>query len=306
MNQIKDLYKVLGVSETASQQEIKKAYRELAKKYHPDKNAGDAQAAERFKEISEAYSILGDEKKRKQYDQMRKNPFGNFGSGGAAWNSGDFGGVEFDLSDLFGDLFGFGGKKNKSRRSTGFESFFHQQADPFRDPGRSSVNLDHEITTTIPLRTAVMGGEVLIHSPNGKTIKIKIPPATESGKKIKVRGQGWKSQTGQVGDLYVKVMVEGENGIELDGLNIIQSLPVSVFEAILGTEKVVETLDGKKVKVKIPEGSDSGKMLKVPGLGVKKQSGEKGDLLLRLELTVPKNLTEKQKKQLEKIWKELN
>lgn len=309
----KDYYKILGVSESASQDEIKKAYRELAKKYHPDKNPGNAKAAERFKEISEAYSILGDEKKRKEYDTLRKNPFGNFsgfgGGKGTNWGAGDFQNFHFDLGDIFGDLFGFGstGSRRSKRYTYNFDGFSGAE-NPFTQQTKETMNtqsLDYETSLTIPFKTAVFGGEALVQSPTGKTIKVKIPAGIENGKKIKIKNQGWKAGNGLTGDLYVKIFVEKNPEYEIDGLNLIKNVWISVFEAMMGAEKTIETLDGKKIKIKIPAGSDSGKLLKVPGMGIKKSASEKGDLLLRINITVPKNLSEKHKKQLKKIASEL-
>jgi DnaJ-class molecular chaperone len=311
MNIKKDYYKILGISETASQDEIKRAYRELAKKYHPDRNQGDKKAAEKFKEISEAYSVLSDEKKRKEYDTLRKNPFGNFGGFGNStqWQSGDFQNIHFDLGDILGDLFGFGsGRSRKKRTSYGFDPFAQTSEEPFSRYQQESVNtrsLDYETSLTVPFKTVVFGGDALVQSPTGKTIKIKIPAGIEEGKKIRVKGQGWKGGNGLVGDMYVKIFIEKDPEYEIEGENLIKNIYISVFDAIFGAETTVNTLDGKKIKVKIPPGTDSGKLLRVPGMGIQKSMHKKGDLLLRVQLTVPKNLNEKQKKQLEKLAKEL-
>lgn len=308
----KNFYEILGVSENATQEEIKKAYRELAKKYHPDKNPNNPQAAERFKEISEAYSVLSDPEKRKQYDTILKNPFAQFGGDGSGSYSyqgtGGFGGFTLNIDDLLADLFGIGGSRGKKKRpGSGFEAFFHDE-EPFNQKSNfqsSPQSLDYETTIHIPLKIAVQGGEVLVSSPYGKTIKLKIAPGIEAGKKIKIKGQGYRNSVGQAGDMYVKVMIEGDSRFEVDGINLITDLKVSPFEAILGTEKVVETIEGKKIKLKIPPGSDSGKILRIPGMGIRKNNGQTGDLLVRIQIEVPKNLTEKQLKSVEKLGKEL-
>ncbi len=312
MSMDKDYYKILGVSENATAQEIKNAYRKLAKQYHPDKNKGDKSAENKFKDISEAYSVIGDEKKRKQYDAMRRNPFSSFSgfeASGSPFGSGFS--AQGDFSSVFGDLLGdlfTGGRSRRSGRSgfsSGFGRGFGPDAEPFAHTNAHARGADAEMEISVPFDLVVKGGETVVNAPNGKKIKVKIPAGIEDGKKIKLSGQGYPGPSGVAGDLFVKINVINSNGFERKGNDIIQTVPISVFDAVLGKEIMVKTIWDNTIKVKITPGSDSGKLLKVRGMGIKLPNGTKGDLLIKLSVTVPKNLTPSQRKKFEKLAKEI-
>jgi DnaJ-class molecular chaperone len=294
MDPRKDYYKVLGVSENASQDEIKKAYRKLAKEYHPDKHAGDKKAEERFKDISDAYSILGNAEKRKKYDMFRKNPwagqggynFQDAGPGGFHFESG--GGGFDNFSDIFGNLFG-GGNRRRSG-SISFEDLFGgAQTRTFK--GR-----DIEAKLTIGFDLAATGGETIIRTSSGKKVKIKIPAGIENGKKIRIRGQGESPPNGESGDLYVQINIAPHPQFERKGDDIYRTIEVNMAEALLGKEITVRTIHGKQVKLKIPAGTSSGRTFRLPGLGIHSKSG-KGDFFVKIAITVPTNLNQKQLKE---------
>ncbi len=298
-----DYYKILGVDENATQEEIKKAYRKLAKQYHPDSKGGDKKAEEKFKEISEAYSVLSDEKKRNQYDMMRHGGFSsgsyNFGGGSPGSYEVHFGneGIFENLHDIFGNLFGgFNGQRGSQRRSSPFEEVFSQQ-----QRSHASRGSDMQTSITIPFDLAARGGETIIQTGTNKKVKIKIPVGIEDGKKIRVRGQGAPSTTGGApGDLYVTIHVAPHPEFERKGLDIYTTARINIAEAILGTEKQVQTVTGKRIKLKIPPGTGSGKVFRLPGMGIKSASGT-GDHYVRVEVDVPTNLSMTQRREF-KNW----
>jgi molecular chaperone DnaJ len=296
----KDFYAVLGVKESVTADELKRVYRTLAKQYHPDTNTGDAKAAERFKEISEAYNTLGDAAKRREYDEMRRLgafggmpgggfPGGGFPGGGARRGGrGGRGGPggprmeEFDISGIggFGDLFGsmFGGAG--PRRPVGPEQ------------GQSV-----ETTLRIPFRTAVLGGKVpLDFELDGvrKSVRIAVAQGSEPGSRIKLSGQGGAGQRGgPAGDLYITLEVAPDPVFTRDGRDLIVQLPLNIVQATLGTKLSVRTIDEKTVTLTVPKGTVSGKRLRVRGQGVT-QGGKTGDLLVELRIAAPESLTPEQ------------
>jgi molecular chaperone DnaJ len=278
----KDYYKVLGVSKTATKDEIKKAYRKLAQKNHPDANKGDAAAEARFKEISEAHAILSNDEKRAEYDQIRsyssgggQRPFG-FRPGGGQ------GGVRVDIGDLFGDGGGAG--------SNPFEDLFgFGRRAPVRGP-------DLETSVHLTFEEAISGTTRSINGAN-----VRIPAGVRPEQRIKVAGKGGQSNGGQPGDLYVVISVEPHalftQGIKGD-LHL--KLPVSFTEAALGTKVAVPTLDGQ-VTVKIPAGTQTGRTFRVKGKGAPRADGGSGDLLVTVAVQVPTKLTKQEKDALEKF-----
>ena len=286
-----DFYAVLGVSPTATADEIKKTYRRLAKQYHPDTNAGNAKAAERFKAISEAYTTLGDATKRREYDEMRR--LGAFEGIGARPRGGPRRGPgpgapgmppnmgEFDLGGLggLGDLFGsmFGGA---AQRPAG--------------PQRGGTI---ETTLEVPFRTAVLGGKVpLEFELDGvrKKILVTIPVGSESGSRIKLTGQGGSGRRGgPAGDLVVTLQVAEDPQVRREGLDLIMTAPANVAQAALGSKLSVETIHGKTVTITLPAGTSSGKRFRVRGQGVT-AGGRTGDLLVEVRVVVPERLTEEQ------------
>ena len=300
MDPRKDYYKILGIGENASQDEIKKAYRKLAKEYHPDKHAGDKNAEEKFKDISDAYSILGNSEKRKKYDMFRRNPWAgqgghNFQDAGPGGFRFDASGSGFDISDIFGNLFGSGGRR-RSGFSGGFEDLFGGNTQTRTFKGR-----DLEARLTIGFNLAATGGETIINTANGRKVKIKIPAGIENEKKIKISGQGEPApQGGQPGDLYVQISIAPHPEFERKGNDIYRTVKINMAEALLGKEVTVTTINGKQVKLKIPGGTSTGKTFRLSGLGIQSKSG-KGDFLVRVEVTVPSHLTQNQLKQF-KEW----
>lgn len=287
----RDYYEVLGVSRTAGDAEIKKAYRSLAKKYHPDTNAGDAAAAEKFKEASEAYAVLGDAEKRKMYDQFGMAAFD--GSGGAAGGN-PFGGAEFhfdgaDFGDMFGDIFGsfFGGGAQRSGRG-GFGGA-NRYYGGFNSRGR-----DAEAGITIDFDEAVYGCEKTLTMSDGRggseQFKVRIPAGIENGGTIRVAGKGYAGNgRGQSGDLILTVSVREKAGYERKGLDIYTTLLVPFDVAVLGGEALVHTMFGD-LKCKIAPGTQSGSKIRLRGKGVKK-GGAQGDHYVTIRIEVPRNIS---------------
>jgi molecular chaperone DnaJ len=360
----KDYYAVLGVSASATQDEIKKQYRKLAAKHHPDKTQNDPKAADRFKEISEAYQVIGDAEKRKQYDQMRQlGAFGGGRPGGGAGAGSPFGGgfggpgsggyryEEFDIGGLggLGDIFSsmFGGSSRGSRQQK-----------------QNERGQDIEASLEIPFRTAALGGKVPVDlevneecetchgsgaAPgariqtcpecNGrgtisfgqggfavqrpcpmclgrgtvpsercptchgagevrskKKVMITVPAGVDSGAKIRLKGQGGRgARSGQPGDLIITFTVQPDRFYRREGLDVIAPVPINIAHATLRSKISVKTIDGKKVTIRIPSGTPSGKRFRVPGQGIEKE-GTRGDLIVVVDVTVPEKLTEEQEK----------
>jgi molecular chaperone DnaJ len=344
----KDFYQVLGVPDSAGQDEIKKAYRKLAKQYHPDANPNNASAAERFKEISEAHSVLSDPDKRKQYDQMRR--LGAFEGmprrppgARAAGAPGDVGAEGFD----FGDFGGLGDI---------FSSIFGRGR---REEPRSDVL---EAVVEVPFRVAMLGGKVPVTLPvtepcptcagsggapgatwstcpecNGRgtisfgqggfavnrpcpqcrgrgripsqpcptcrgagevrterRVMITVPPATETGSRVRLRGQGQSAASGSPpGDLIITFQVQPDRFFRREGLDILCDVPINMAQATLGTRLRVRTLDGKKVMLRIPPGTQPGRKFRIKGQGLER-GGRKGDQLVVVQVSIPSELTPEQ------------
>lgn len=301
----KDFYQVLGVDKSVSQADLKKAYRKLARQFHPDSNPGDAKAEARFKEISEAYSVLSDEEQRREYDQIRAMGSGaRFTAGGAGGQGGGF-------EDVFGNLFGQGARTRTSTRGGGgFEDIlggmfggggFGQPSGGFRGYGGPTQGRDVTATTSIDFVTATKGDTVTLSGGNGKPITVRIPAGVTDGQKLKLRGKGEPSPDGgEAGDLVLTVHVDKHPVFERDGLNLRVNVPVTFAEAALGATIEVPTLGGDPVRMKVPAGTSSGRVLRVKGRGVETKSG-KGDLLARIEVAVPSHLSSAQKDALEAL-----
>ncbi len=281
----RDYYEVLGIQKGASDDEIKKAFRKLAIKYHPDKNPGDKAAEEKFKEINEAYSVLSDKTKRQRYDQFGHagvggaaggasgNPFEGFNFNGQSFNF-DFGGGSGGLDDILGAMFGFGGGFRGARR------------------GR-----DYRTTTTIDFEEAIFGTTKNV-SVDGESIKLKIPAGIYDGQQIRLAGKGGAapSEGGQRGDLYVEIRVRAHKTLTREGNLILSEATISMVDAVLGTEIDVETVDGK-ITMRIPAGTQPGTNFKLSGHGAPLQAGsaERGPHIVTINVEIPKNLTKKQK-----------
>lgn len=290
----KDFYKALGVSKDASDAEIKKAYRKLARQYHPDRNPGDSVAEERFKEVGEAYQVLSSPEDRKQYDAIRQ-----FGSGGARFTAGSGAGGFEDLYSMFGGGASgqpFGGGSTQFSSSSdfpssgggGFENIFNMFSSGFGSGRRAARGEDLHTNVSIPLRQAVAGTTMKIQTVRGKSVTAKVPAGVTDGQKIRIKGKGGSGVNGGPdGDIIVTVTVEKHPVYELKGKDIYVDVPVSFNEAVLGGKVDVPLIDGDTVPVKIPELSSSGKLLRVKGKGV---TG--GDLYVRLKIAVPKHLSD--------------
>lgn len=274
----KDFYQILGVAKDASDAEIKKTYRKLARQYHPDSNPGDARAEAKFKEISEAFSVLSDAEQRKEYDAVRA-----MGSG-ARFTSGGAGGFE----DVFSQFFGGGGRQGFGGGFGGF--------DFGPTPGS-----DLAARTSIDFIDSIKGATIKLSLQGMGPLNVKIPPGVQDGQKIKLRGKGRPSTNGgPSGDLIVTVRVKPHPVFSRDGNNLRVSVPVTFPEAALGATISVPTLGGEPVKLKIQPGTPSGRVLRIKGKGV--DSGNtRGDLLATIEIAVPSFLTEKATKALEEF-----
>ena len=294
----KDFYAVLGVSKTADANEIKKAYRKLARTLHPDHNPGDAGSERKFKEVGEAYAVLSDPEQRRQYDQLRAMAGGaRFTAGSGA---GGPGGASFE--DLFGGMFGGGAGPRVRYQQTGaggpagggFEDilgglFGGGGGGPagFRaqQPG-----IDLSATATLPFRQAVEGSTVTLNV-DGQNLTVRIPPGVHDGQKIRMRGKGRAAQPGgPAGDLIVTVHVQPHPVFTLDGNDLRVTVPVTFAEAAFGATIDVPTLDGGTVRMRVPEGTPSGRVLRARGKGVTTSKGT-GDLLVTVQVAVPQRLS---------------
>lgn len=342
----KDYYRVLGVSESAGKSEIKKAYRRLAKQYHPDANPDDKSAVGRFKEVSEAYSVLSDPEQRKKYDMMRK--LGAFT--GVPGGRGPGGGPRFED-------FGFGGLGGLGGLGDIFSSIFGR--------GKKEVSVEPiEMTVVVPFRIAALGGKIPVTvsvseacpvcggggaAPGSKVstcdeckgrgavsfgqggfavnrpcprclgrgtvasklcgkcggggeidvnkrLMVAVPPGTDSGSKVRLKGQGQRHPTGgKPGDIVVTFGVESDRFFRREGSDLICTVPINVVGAALGTKIRVRTIDGKRVALRIPPGTQPGRKFRLKGMGIEK-NGRRGDQFVEIDVTIPENLTGKQAK----------
>lgn len=300
----KDFYKVLGVSKDITQAELKKAYRKLARKYHPDSNPGDKKSEAKFKEISEANAVLSDPEQRQEYDQVRA-----MGSGMPRFSAG---GQNGGFEDVYGGMFGAGGGGQRTRyQANGFEDIFGsmfgggggfgQSSGGFRGSGAPTKGRDLTASTTLDFGTAIKGDTVKLQSAGGKPISVRIPAGVADGQKIRLKGKGEPSfDGGPTGDLTLTVTVRKHPVFERDGLNLRVDVPVTFAEATLGATIEVPTFDGDPVKLRIAPGTPSGRILRVKGRGVTTTKGV-GDLLAEVVIAVPAHLTAEAKEHLEKF-----
>ncbi|MCB0389716.1 MAG: DnaJ domain-containing protein [Bdellovibrionales bacterium] len=310
----KDYYEVLGVSRSAPDDEVKKAYRKLAMKYHPDKNPGNKNAEDRFKEVSEAYEVLRDPQKRKMYDQFghmgahagaagggpgaggfQGNPFGG-GFNFEGFKQQGFGGFgqHSNPHDLFNEIFGdmFGGASAQRRRG------------PQKQRGA-----DLRYTINLSFEEAASGCEKTINFIRKRQLKddharisVTVPPGVKDGQRLKLRGEGdTPSGGGEAGDLYVVINLQKHTLFERDGQNVLLELPISFVDAIMGVSVEIPTLTGK-AKLNIQPGTNSGKVLRLKGKGFSKIGDQStGDMLVKIIVDIPKDLTNEQLKLIEKL-----
>ena len=265
----KNFYATLGVSQNASIEDIKKAYKKLARENHPDLNPGDLEAEKKFKEVSEAHSVLGDERKKQEYDQIRTmgaSGFGGFTSQG--FTVDDFG----DIFENLGDIFGFGGRRKGQTYQTNINISFNE---------------------------AASGIEVVL--PLEESIKVKVPAGVDNGSVIRLRGRGGPGAAGAPdGDLLVQVSVEPHKFFKRSNMDLILEVPLLFTEAALGASIKIPTLS-KSVTLKIPSGTPSGKTFKIRGEGITPQGRRSGDLYVKVFIIPPTNLSRSAKKHLEKF-----
>jgi len=291
----KDYYSILGIAKTATDEEIKKAFRKLAVKYHPDKNAGNKEAEEKFKEINEAYEVLSDPEKRPKYDRYGANwnqfngagqqqgahQYGGAAGGGQSYtyegDPGEFFGQGGDFADIFGEFFNRGGGGTGARGN------------------RPYKGQDYTAEMTITLEEAYSGTAKIVTLDDQK-IRITLKPGAYEGLTIRLGGKGAAGRNGgPAGDLYINIHVSPHTSYKREGDQIRQTVPVDLFTAVLGGEKEVNTLSGQ-LKIKIPAGTQNGKVLRLRGKGmpVYDKAGQTGDLLLEIQVQIPDKLTEEQ------------
>jgi curved DNA-binding protein len=319
----KDYYATLGVSKKASQEEIQKAYRKLARKLHPDINQGeDAEA--RFKEINEAYEVLKDPEKRAKYDQF-----------GSAWKQAQrTGAPPPDFEDIFshfgfgGPGAGFGGRQTRvdfDLGGEGFSSFFELLfgspaggvgGSPFGGSwatprsAQSAGRLDYETTISLSIEEAGRGGQreiAFLDEATGKrrTLRVTIPSGIRPGQKIRLAGQGGQGPGGRRGDLYLTIEILPHPNFRLEGSDLHTQLLITPWEAALGTNAAIQTLDGE-VTVKIPPGSSSGRKIRLRGKGFPRSNGRNGDLFAELRIVVPRELSDSDRKLYEELAESSN
>lgn len=315
----KDYYSILGVSKTASADEIKKTYRRLARKYHPDLNPGDKQAEARFKEVSEAYEVLSDPDKRKKYDQFGQywKQAGQTWPGAGGGVGVDVGGFDFSqygsfdefINELLGRFStgaaGGGPRRSYSYRTstggTGFSDFGgFSDVSGFDSSTTSSASTDREATLTLTWSEAFHGVQKRLNLGN-EVIDVRIPPGAKAGSRIRVRGKGQPNPYNQQrGDLYLTVDLKPHSFFQFDGDNLMCEVAVAPDEAVLGASIEVPTPDGT-VKVNVPAGIRSGQSLRLRGKGWPRPKGGRSDQLVRIVIATPKELTQTEREYYEKI-----
>lgn len=320
MAAVKDYYKILGVSKGATKDEIKKAYRNLARKYHPDHNPDNKQAEEKFKELQEAHEVLSDDEKRKTYDMFGSAEFSPGGqttwrrpgdpSGGSyqyTYSSQDFPGFE----GIFKDIFGFGGEPRARRRTGGrgagssFRDIFSQGS---REEPVKGKDLEYQIE--VDFDTAIRGGvrditinRQKLNNVNTEKLSVKIPPGVSTGSRIRVQGKGESGSRGKQGDLYLKIKVKPHPIFKRRQDDIYLELPITFYEAALGKQVDVPTVDGT-AQLSIPSGVQNGTKLRLKGKGVQNlKSKDRGDQYVEVKIVMPDNIEEGDKKIFEELAK---
>jgi curved DNA-binding protein len=307
----KDYYSVLGVSKTATADEIKKSFRKLALKYHPDRNPGNKEAEARFKELSEAYEVLGDAEKREKYDR-----FGQYWNqnaqpewSGNTGNSTDFGGFDFSgygnfdefINELLGRFStpGSTGTKNYSY-NTSTNSTGKTPYSDFGDFGDRTTQSDREYIINLTYGEA-FNGTVKSFKINNETIDVRIPAGAKPGTRVRVRGKGGvNAATKQRGDLYLRIELQPHSFFQFEGDNLVCEVPVAPDEAVLGSAIEIPTPDGK-VTMRIPPGTRSGQSLRLRGKGWMQPQGGRGDQIVKIVIDTPKNISSLEREYYEQI-----
>ncbi len=307
----KDYYKILGVSKDATADDIKKAYRKLARKYHPDLNPGDEKAEAKFKEINEAQEVLSDPDKRSKYDQYGqyweqggqappgRSPGYSAGAGG--FNNVDVGGFDFsqygNFEDFLNEILGRGGQAKSGysyRTSTpgGFSGFGNDYND--------MPPQDSEAAIALSFSEAFNGTQKQFRIGN-ETVKVRIPPGAKTGSRLKIKGKGQASPfSGQRGDLYLNIELQPHSLFKFKGDNLIAEIPITPEEAVLGGDITVPTPDGK-VTMKVPTGVNSGQSLRLKNKGWRKPNKQRSDLMVKLKIVTPKNISETEREYYQKL-----
>lgn len=288
-----DYYKILGVDKSASDDEIKKKYRKLAMKYHPDKTKGDKTLEEKFKKISEAYAVLSDPKKRKEYDTFGSNGFQQRYSQEDIFKGFDFGDILKEFG--FGGFGGFGGQGGG----------FGNMGGGRRQPVKGS-DLVYELPLSLrEIATGITKTITLNHEGSNQQISVKIPKGLINGKKIRLPGKGEASKYGgPAGDLFIKSKIIADPIFYADEYDLNINREIKISEAITGTSIIVPTIEGKELNLKIPQGTQHKTKMRLPGHGLPQMKGDKkGDLFVNIQVTIPKVLDDKQTKIVEKMSK---
>ncbi|GAA1173634.1 DnaJ C-terminal domain-containing protein [Ornithinimicrobium humiphilum] len=311
----KDFYAILGVPKDVDEATLKKRYRKLAREWHPDSKPGDKAAEQKFKDIGEAYAVLSDPDQRRQYDAVRAM------GGGARFTAGGPGGAGFE--DVFSQMFGGGAQNVRFGNGGGIDledllGAFGGAAGGFGQQGGRGGGFpggfagrgvpkgqDVEARTTLDFRSAASGDTITLSKPDGGRVTTRIPAGVKDGQKIRLRGKGMPSpvQGGEPGDLILHVTVTPHPVFGRDGDNLTVDLPVTFSEAALGATVPVPTLDGGTVKVRIPEGTPSGRVLRVKGRGIATRKGT-GDLLVKVQVVVPQRLSDAARQAVETLREE--
>ena len=308
----KDYYQILGVSKDASAEEIKKAYRKLARKYHPDLNPGDTQAEARFKEVNEAQEVLSDPDKRAKYDQYgqywqqmgQPGAASGYGRAGGGFNNVnvDVGGFDFGQYGNFEDFINeiLGRTAGQTRSSYSYQT---TSPDGFGGFGSSYSNMpaqDSEAAIALTFSEAFNGTQKQFRIGN-ETVKVRIPPGAKTGSRLRIKGKGQPSPfSGQRGDLYLNIELQPHPVFKFKGDNLVVDVPITPSEAVLGAEIAVPTPDGK-VTMKVPAGVASGQSLRLKGKGWRKPNQQRSDLMAKLKIITPKNISNTEKEYYQKL-----
>jgi DnaJ-class molecular chaperone len=286
----RDPYSELGVSRSASPEDVRKAFRKLAKKYHPDANPGDAAAEERFKQVSAAFDIVGDPEKRRRFDggeidgDGRESAFAGFENSPFSGAQGRGAGFEgLDLNDIFSEMFQSRGGRASAGGGGGAGPGFGN----FQSRGR-----DIKARLEVDLEETISGAKKRVSFSDGRTVEVSIPQGAKEGRVLRLKGQGVPGRSGPAGDALIEISVRTHSIFKVDGDNLVMDLPVSVPDAVLGGKVKAPTPEGL-VTLNVPIGSNAGQTLRLKGKGLYDASGNRGDLLARLVITLPAALDSK-------------